>query len=1094
MAGRKLRSTGLALAMAAAVLLGAAAGGDAEWFNATQALEDVGTLAKTPHSLNDARSIGVRDFLRRTVAAIAASAQGGAQFDDPVASGAAAAFAYKGAAVYWEDSSLVVRVNGTGGGREALLVQAHYDAVPLSHGAYDDGVGVAVCLAVLRMLAQRPARHAVVVNIDWGEESGLFGAAVFARFHAWGDDVRAYINLEAGGVGGRATVFRASHAGLLAAYARAVAAPSASLVGDNAFRLGVVRSDTDYSVYTAQYGVPGLDMAFTDGRSLYHTARDAAGAVTEASVRSMGDATLAAVRAIADDARLLASIPRSALLPRRGKDEAAGGGGGGAVGDGGATETAVFYDVLQRVMVVRSYAAEALLAAASGVGGLAAVVALQMPFARPLPALGGAVDWAAASAGERLVLQLGRGGFFGTLGGAVAALAAAYGAAVAAALGGTGLLLTLVAPRLAYTHAALHVLLLLAAASGASTYVLAAWACRVRRTAGDAATTMWYAWCVLRCLVVAGVAAPLSAAGVGLLYRELPYCWAAVAAAALTALADPHTGVGQRWRRALRARAGTGSGDHHERLLQHTDTTADTGTTTDAVADTGAAALVVAAIGVLRLLVGVAAPLAVGIDAMARQLAALRGHLVDGSPPVVCTAIAALDLATFVLFLAPYTVGIVADADAYWLVSAAARALGPCASRLLAALPTRPASAAGAASPHARSQISLHTNHAAEPRQWLDDSGSDSGSEADADDDGRIIVLASDSAAAHSPRASADSFRGDDSDDDDNGLGSQPPAARKGESPETVGLRLVYACAALWVALWVVVQLVSLPGEGYGRAATPMKVRAFQTTRLSAACLRRAATPAAAAACVYSRLDLSAPDSHGLARLVHAATPVAAPRVCYTQSSRDFYRCVLVDRHVADAWPPHAAINVTSIAHVPTPAAHGTLFTVALNFTAPESRTCFIDLGRHKAFSLQAYANPAPSPPPPLHKPSLPPIIGRTVLPVIERAFFVNGLTGAPAPVAEPIRARHPIYSSRIFAHKRDLDPEGRFSAVIQYWLPTPNATAPAGAAIDLSCYFDIPDRHTPLLASVMAASPDWVVFTPAGNALSTVTLADVRI
>ncbi|KAJ2369427.1 hypothetical protein IW150_005159, partial [Coemansia sp. RSA 2607] len=196
MAGRKLRSTGLALAMAAAVLLGAAAGGDAEWFNATQALEDVGTLAQTPHSLNDARSIGVRDFLRRTVAAIAASAQGGAQFDDPVASGAAAAFAYKGAAVYWEDSSLVVRVNGTGGGREALLVQAHYDAVPLSHGAYDDGVGVAVCLAVLRMLAQRPARHAVVVNIDWGEESGLFGAAVFARFHAWGDDVRAYINLE----------------------------------------------------------------------------------------------------------------------------------------------------------------------------------------------------------------------------------------------------------------------------------------------------------------------------------------------------------------------------------------------------------------------------------------------------------------------------------------------------------------------------------------------------------------------------------------------------------------------------------------------------------------------------------------------------------------------------------------------------------------------------------------------------------------------------------------------------------------------------------------------------------------------------------
>ncbi|KAJ2785492.1 hypothetical protein GGI15_001886 [Coemansia interrupta] len=1136
------RRTGLALRLAAVawVLLAAVGVGGSDvaagdWFNVTQALSDLGTIARTPHSLNDERSIGVRDFLRQTIGAIVASAEGGAQFDDPVGSGAAAEFARGGAAVYWEDSSLVVRMNGSGSAREALLVQAHYDAVPLSHGAYDDGVGVAVCLELLRMLARRPARHAVVVNIDWGEESGLFGAAVFARFHAWADDVRAYINLEAGGVGGRATVFRASHPALLAAYARAVRSPSASLVGDNAFRLGVVRSDTDYSVYTTRYGVPGLDMAFTDGRSLYHTARDAAPAATAASVRSMGDAVLAAARAIADDAHLLASIPRSTRLPPRphGAPDgsarpgtrrllAAGESFGarrtairidaqrhvvveqpaaGGDGDGGAVHSAVFYDVLQRVMVVRSYAAETLLSAATGVFGVAAVVALQLPFARPLPPLAGAVDWAAASVAERLVLQLGRGGFFGAVAGALFALAAAYGAALLAALGATGLLLNLVAPRLAYTHVVLYVLLLLAATAGASTYVLAAWACRVRRAdaAADAATAMWYAWCVLRCLVLAVVAAPLSAAGIGLLYRELPYCWAAIAAAGLTALADPHTGVGQRWRRALQRRAApSAAGEHHERLLAD-DSQPDADADAEAAAAHSAAApekLVLAAIGALRMAVGVVAPLVVGMDVMVRQLAVFKDHLVDGSPPIACAAIAALDLATFVLFLAPYTVGIVADADGCWAVGVAGRALGPLAGRLLAPRRAGPgAPAGGAASPHARSQISLHTNHAADsrdsfgdmpPHLRLDDSDGD---DADA---GRIIDLGSD---ARSPRASIGS---DDASDDE--LGSRPPPARKGESPETVGLRLVCGWAALWVGLWVVVQLVSLGGEGYGDSANPMKVRAFQTTRMSAECLRRAATPAAAARCVYSRLDLSAPDSHGLARLVQAAAADSVPRVCYTQSSRDFYRCVLVDRQIAGAaagaWAPQAAISVTAITHSPTPASHGTLFTVSLNFTAPESRTCFIDFGRQKGFSMQAYPNPAPSLPPPQQQqpPSLPPIIGRAVLPVIERATFVNGVTGAAASVVEPIRSRDPVYSNRIFAHKRDFDPDGRFSAVIQYSVPTPNATVPAGASIELSCYFDVADRHTPLLASIMGASPKWSVFTPAGNALSTVTLTDVRI
>ncbi|KAJ2847506.1 hypothetical protein GGI22_005955, partial [Coemansia erecta] len=209
-----------------------------EQFDVQRALSNLKEIARTPHSLNDPRSIGVRDYLHKTIGQIIAGTD--VELSGPANNSFVAEFKAGGSLVYWEDSSLVVRVPGTGENREALLVQAHYDAVPMSHGAYDDGVGVVVCLELLQSLVQRPVRHPVVINIDWGEESGLVGAILFARFHSWAEDVRAYINLEAGGVGGRAMVFRASHPALLSAYKQAAPAPHASLIGNNAFKLGIV--------------------------------------------------------------------------------------------------------------------------------------------------------------------------------------------------------------------------------------------------------------------------------------------------------------------------------------------------------------------------------------------------------------------------------------------------------------------------------------------------------------------------------------------------------------------------------------------------------------------------------------------------------------------------------------------------------------------------------------------------------------------------------------------------------------------------------------------------------------------------------------
>ncbi|KAJ1937870.1 hypothetical protein GGF37_005033, partial [Kickxella alabastrina] len=792
-------------------------------------------------------------------------------------------------------------------------------------------------------------------------------------------------------------VFRASHPALLAAYGRATLHPCASLVGNNALRLGAVRSDTDYSVYTTRYGVPGLDMAFTDGRSLYHTARDGPAAVTAASVRSMGDAALRTARLIADSPSILASIPRSARLPARPHAADSAVGARATIRaeplaephakPDNAVHDAVFYDVLSRLMVVRSYAAEMAINIATGILGIAALVALQYPFARPLPALvgaayaydhAGALDWAAAAPGERLALHLGQGGYVSGLAEAVCTLAKAYAAALLASLGATGLLLSLVAPRLAYTHPLLHLLLLAAAATAASAYVLAGWACRSRQP--DIHAMVWYAWCLLRCLVLLAVVVPLNSIGVGVLYREQLYAWAAISAAALTALIDPHTGIGAAWRQSVLSLLDAAPAHHmlppdsqRQRLSGRTSSSSDqSGGNSDAdenssVAGVGehhAAASVddhhvvagaLACIAALRLLVGVVAPLLFGLDVMLRQLFIFKGHLVDGMPPVLYTAIAALDMCTFVLFLAPYAVGMMADADKYWLISCTGRLLAFCLECLLAPLHghghRQPAHAPrGAASPRAISQISLHTTHPSEQRDSIDEllPSFYANHEADDHDDHneRIIVLDSGSRDSRADQHAAST-----------GQAAAALPARKGEPPETVGLRMVYVCVGAWLTLWVATQLLMLGGEGYGETHSPMKVRVFQTSRVSAKCLSED-DGSRKAKCAYSKLTLSSPDSNGLARLLQAAVPGRVAHACYTQKVRDFYQCSLVDHedynNATSPWSPAAAININSIRHMQTPAAHGTLFTVTINFTAPETRTCFIDFGRHSGFSPQA--------------------------------------------------------------------------------------------------------------------------------------------
>jgi len=66
---------------------------------------------------------------------------------------------------YFEANNIIIKVKGTQS-TNALLISAHFDSVPLSYGANDNGMGVATALEILRLLAQNPPPHDVIFNFN----------------------------------------------------------------------------------------------------------------------------------------------------------------------------------------------------------------------------------------------------------------------------------------------------------------------------------------------------------------------------------------------------------------------------------------------------------------------------------------------------------------------------------------------------------------------------------------------------------------------------------------------------------------------------------------------------------------------------------------------------------------------------------------------------------------------------------------------------------------------------------------------------------------------------------------------------------------
>ncbi|GAA4881519.1 M28 family peptidase [Saccharopolyspora cebuensis] len=203
-------------------------------------------------------------------------------------------------------SNIVATLPGTDPTGTVLLA-AHYDSVPNSPGAADDGIGVGTLLETARAIGAGGAapRNDLTLLITDAEEVGLLGAEAFVRHHADELGTAVLLNHEARGNAGTPTTFRTTspNGALLEVLSHAP-----GTVANSAFEAAfeALPNDTDVTRFT-EGGLHSYDTAITGGGAYYHTPLDTPERLSESSVQHMGRASLAMTRELA--AADLAAVP-----------------------------------------------------------------------------------------------------------------------------------------------------------------------------------------------------------------------------------------------------------------------------------------------------------------------------------------------------------------------------------------------------------------------------------------------------------------------------------------------------------------------------------------------------------------------------------------------------------------------------------------------------------------------------------------------------------------------------------------------------------------------------------------------------------------
>lgn len=179
-----------------------------------------------------------------------------------------------------------------------LLINSHYDSVPVGPGASDAGMGVATMMEVAGLLKDRPLSRPVTFLFNEGEELGLNGARAFLDGDPVSARVDSLINLEARGVRGPVNMFETSvpNSAAVRVFAQAVDRPVANSLAVSAYRQ--LPNYTDVNSFEER-GWLALNLAPMGNETRYHSPGDNLQALDLATLQHMGDQTLALAERLA---------------------------------------------------------------------------------------------------------------------------------------------------------------------------------------------------------------------------------------------------------------------------------------------------------------------------------------------------------------------------------------------------------------------------------------------------------------------------------------------------------------------------------------------------------------------------------------------------------------------------------------------------------------------------------------------------------------------------------------------------------------------------------------------------------------------------
>jgi hypothetical protein len=296
--------------------------------NLTEAWHDLGVITAGYHPWGSRRNDAVRSYLLERVGQILE--RNGADYKTVSASGEGRLttdlhsprfvtifandtsnftsrddWSYRPLTLYGESANILVYIRGKDDekddwwnattryrGSSGVLVNAHFDSVPSAVGATDDGVGVVTVLQLISHYTSKGNRpkRGIVALLNNGEENGLYGARSYMQ-HPISQLPHTFLNLEGAGAGGRATLFRSTDAEVTRAYSKSPY-PFGSVVSGDGFKRNFIRSGTDYTIFTQNLGMRGLDVAFFAPRARYHTDEDDARDTSRSSLWHMLSASL----------------------------------------------------------------------------------------------------------------------------------------------------------------------------------------------------------------------------------------------------------------------------------------------------------------------------------------------------------------------------------------------------------------------------------------------------------------------------------------------------------------------------------------------------------------------------------------------------------------------------------------------------------------------------------------------------------------------------------------------------------------------------------------------------------------------------------